>query len=878
MTGRVALAILAITPGLSRAADPAPTPAAIEHFEKKVRPVLVEHCAKCHGADPKKIKGGLSVASRADLITGGDTGTAVVPGNPDKSPLVQVMRYEGEMKMPPKGKLRDADIAAVADWVRAGALWPDSGGAAASATPKPAGPLFTDEQKQFWAFQPVKRPAVPAGTAASAVDAFLAAKRAAAGLKMAPEADKRTLIRRVTYDLTGLPPTPEEVDAFEKDPSPDAYKRVVDRLLDSPAYGERWGRHWLDVARYADSNGLDENTAFGNAWKYRDYVIRSFNADKPFDAFLREQIAGDLLPPTTDEAVRRDRLTALGYLAIGAKLLAEPDKQKMLIDIADEQLDTLGKGIMGLTLGCARCHDHKFDPLPTRDYYSLLGVFTSTRTMQGLGTVAQAFERPLGAPEKPQVAVARKKLDDFRKSIRDLERQAAKLAPGDAEWRTIIATEIDRLRAEIEGADELVPEARLERLRGEVRDIEVAFGKVPEKDQAKRLELHHRAEARRTEIKRLETLVVPPDIVLGVEEGSPGAYGTQPRNIFVQVRGNYVTPGEEAPAQFLRIVTGEAASPVVATTPNTAEKPQANRTRFGSVRASSGRLELANWLTDGKHPLTARVFVNRVWQHHFGEGIVRTVDNFGKLGDRPTHPELLDWLASEFVARGWSVKHLHRVILLSAAYRQAGTHDAKAALADPDNRLLWRFPRQRLDAEAIRDGVLAAAGTLDRTTGGTLLPTKNFEYVTTDQSGNRVGYESLRRSVYLPVVRNNVFAFFQTFDFPDPSTMSGKRVNTVVAPQALYLLNSPFVAAQAKAFAARLLKAEPTDDEARVALAYRLALGRPPVSAEVRDALDFVKAFEAGLTAENDAPTRKARAWAALGRAVFASNEFVYVE
>ena len=868
MTGRAALALIALAPSLS-AADPTPTPAAIDHFEKKVRPVLLEQCGKCHGTDPKKVKGGLKVLSRADLLTGGEAGPAVVPGSPEKSLLVQVIKYDGEMKMPPKGKMRDADIAAITEWVKAGAPWPDSG-SATTTTPKPTGPLFTEEQKQFWAYQPVKPP-----TPDATIDSLHQAKLTAAGLKPAAPADKRTLIRRVTYDLTGLPPTPEEIDAFEKDSSPDAYSKVVNRLLDSSAYGERWGRHWLDVARYADSNGLDENTAFGNAWKYRDYVIRSFNADKPYDTFLKEQIAGDLLPPTDSEQVRKDRLTALGYLAIGAKLLAEPDKQKMLIDIADEQLDTLGKGVMGLTLGCARCHDHKFDPLPTRDYYSLLGIFTSTRTMQGLGTVAKAFERPLGEPEKPDVAAARKKLDGVRKQMRDLDKKIA--AEKDADKKKELTAKKDKLTADTLELEKLVPDVRLERLRTEVRDIEAKFGKTKETEKAKREELHNEAEKRRAEIKVLEKSVVPPDFALGVEEGSAGGYGTQPRNIYVQIRGNYVSPGEEAPAQFLRIIAGEKAANFVSTAPNPADKLEPAKTRFGSTRSASGRLELANWLTDGKHPLTARVFVNRVWQHHFGEGIVRSVDNFGKLGDRPTHPELLDWLAHEFVTHGWSVKHLHRVILLSAAYRQAGTHDAKSALADPDNRLLWRFPRQRLEAEAIRDGILAVAGTLDRTPGGTLLETKNFEYVTTDQSGNKAKYDTTRRSVYLPVIRNNVFAFFQTFDFPDPSTMSGKRVSTVVAPQALYLLNSPFVRTQAKAFAERILKAE-SDDAARVALAYRLAFGRPATAEEVTQSLGFVKDFEGSLTAENDAPTRKAKAWAGLCQAIFASNEFVYVE
>ncbi|MBA4066663.1 MAG: hypothetical protein C0501_23750, partial [Isosphaera sp.] len=330
----------------------------VEFFEKKVRPVLVEHCLKCHGTDGDKAKGGLKLTSRADLLAGGDSGRAVVPGDPAKSLLVRAVRHDGELKMPPKGKLSDAQVADLARWVKDGAAWPAAG---TVAVPKAGGPLFTAEQRAFWAFQPVKPPPVPAGQ--HPIDHCVRKGLAGAGLTPSPPADRRTLLRRATFDLTGLPPTPAEIDAFLADTSPEAWEQVVDRLLASPAYGERWGRHWLDVARYADSNGLDENTAFANAWRYRDYVVRAFNADKPFDRFVKEQLAGDLLPDGG-----ADGLTATGFLVLGPKLLAEPDKQKMLLDIADEQLDVVGKAFLGLTLSCARCHDHKFDPIPARDY------------------------------------------------------------------------------------------------------------------------------------------------------------------------------------------------------------------------------------------------------------------------------------------------------------------------------------------------------------------------------------------------------------------------------------------------------------------------------------------------------------------------------
>ena len=815
---------------LALSAEPKPDAAALEHFEKKVRPILVEQCQKCHGLDAKKKpKGNLRMLARADLLKGGENGPALVPGDPAKSLIVTAVHYENEAyKMPPEGKLKPAEIAAIEAWVKAGAPWPADTAVSVVEAPK-AGPLFTEEQKKFWSFQPVVRPKV----GGNAIDALLNSKIAAAGLKPAPPADKRTLLRRATFDLIGLPPPPDELAAFEKDTSPEAFSKVVDRLLASPAYGERWARHWLDVARYADSNGMDENTAFGHAWKYRDYVVRSFNDDKPYARFLKEQIAGDLLPPSPDPKAERDRFAALGYLSIGPKLLAEPDKQKMLIDIADEQLDTVGKSVMGLTLGCARCHDHKFDPLPTRDYYSLLAVFTSTRTMQNLNTVAKVQERNTNAAETAAVKADRAKLPALKKDVAKLEAE---------------------------------------------------FGKTPEKDKEKRGEIHAKAEEKRTEIKKIEASLPAEDIVLAVEEGTPGAYGTQPRNLHVQVRGSYVTAGEEAPAVFPRILAGETQPAFISTTANPNDKAAANATRFGSLRAGSGRLQLAEWLTDPKHPLTARVFVNRVWQHHFGEGLVRSPDNFGKLGDRPTHPELLDWLAAEFLeptsAPGspGTLKRLHRIILLSDAYRRSCAADPKAATADPDNKLLSYFPRRRIEAESIRDAILAVSGQLDRTIGGTLAggpnneANKNLEYV------GDVKYESNRRSLYLPVIRAKLFDFFQTFDFPDPGVTVGKRIATTVAPQALYLMNSPFAREQGHRLA-NLAIAGGADTPKRIEFAYRRALSRAATPDEVTRVTEFlVRAEKALEPTVKDPGKRTEAAWSAFAQMLFASSEFLFVE
>ena len=778
-------------------------PAAVEHFEKKVRPLLLAQCAKCHG--DAKPKGGLALTSRAAALRGGDSGPSVVPGKPAESLLVKAVKYTDEaLTMPPKGKLPAADIAALEKWIAAGAVWP--GAATADPNSPKAGPLFTDAQKKFWAFQEFKVPSSKLKVGANPIDGFILEKLDRAGLKLSSPADRRTLLRRVTFDLIGRPPTPEELTAFEADPSPNAFEKVVDRLLASPHYGERWGRHWLDVARYADSNGMDENTAFGNAYKYRDYVVRAFNEDKPFDRFVREQLAGDLLP----DGDSRDRLAALGFLALGPKLLAEPDKQKMLLDIADEQLDTTGKAFLGLTLGCARCHDHKFDPIPTRDYYSLLGVFTSTRTMQNLNTVAKTFERSADGAKTKERADAEKQLDKLRREVRLLERD---------------------------------------------------FGKVPTTDKAKRTEIHEKAEVKRAAIKKLEVTLPPNEFYLGVEEGSAAAYGTQPRNLYVQVRGNYLTAGEEAPPVFPRILAGETQPPFVGVKPNPADKNAATKTRFGHARDRSGRLELANWIADPKNPLTARVFVNRVWRHHFGEGLVRTPDNFGRLGDRPTHPELLDWLAAEFVAHGWSVKHLHKLILLSKTYQQSG---GTPPATDVENELLSCFPRRRLEAESLRDSLLAVAGTLDRTLGGTLYSGANLDYV------GDVKYDTRRRSLYLPVVRGKLFDFFQTFDFPDPAVTVGHRVATTVAPQALFLMNNPFVTARAAEFADRIVATGKTDPE-RVVFAYRQAHCRAPTPDEVSRATAFVTAY---AKASGD-PTK---AWAAFAQTLFASNEFAFVE
>jgi cytochrome c553 len=753
-------------------------PEDLRFFETKVRPLLAAKCLRCHG--PEKEKGELRLDTAEGVKKGGGSGKPlVVNDKPDESLLLRAVRHaDGVEPMPPDAKLADSEIADLAAWVKRGAPFP--------ATPK----ADTADPAKHWAFQPVKKPRVPkAGVKAdNPIDAFVRAKLDAAGLRPAPPAGKRTLIRRATFDLTGLPPTPEEIDAFLKDESPGAFAKVIDRLLASPAYGERWGRHWLDVARYADSNGLDENVAHGNAWRYRDYVIESFNEDKPYDRFLLEQIAGDLLPAATT-AAWHEQLVATGFLALGAKVLAEPDEKKMELDIVDEQVDTLGRTVMGLTLGCARCHDHKFDPVTLADYYGLAGVFVSTKTMENFKKVARWYENPLATPEEV------KKKADHDTAVARLKEMI----------KTLTGKKDDA--------------AELKKLRDELAELEKNAPELPS--------------------------------AMGATDGTP-------TDVPLLRRGNHLTPGPVVARRFPTILAGakQAALP----------------------KEASGRLELARWLTDSKHPLTARVMVNRVWRWHFGAGIVRSVDNFGLIGEKPTHPELLDWLAATFVEDGWSLKKLHRRIMLSATYQQSSAHDSRVAAADPDNRLLWRSNVRRLEAEAVRDSLLAVGGLLDRSAGGPALShVKNRGYLFDHTSKDLTTYDTTRRSVYLPVIRNNLYDVFQLFDATDATVPNGDRATTTVPTQALFFLNSDLAARAADALAGRLLARSELDDAGRVRLAFAIAYGREPTALEVERLKESVGEFERDFAAEADAAKRLRKAWAAACQALLAANEFVHV-
>ncbi|MFO0926942.1 MAG: PSD1 and planctomycete cytochrome C domain-containing protein [Gemmataceae bacterium] len=765
-----------VTPLLAALLAPTADPSAgeVRFFETKIRPLLAAHCFSCHG--PDKQKGNLRLDSAEAFRRGGASGEPLVsPGQPDRSLFLRAVRHESDdLKMPPKGRLKDADVADLTRWVKAGAAFPRVVKAAGDA-------------ERHWAFaRPADAPvpAVQDATwAVNALDRFLLAAMETKGVRPAADADRRTLLRRVAYDLTGLPPTPDEVAAFEADRRPDAYERLVDRLLASPAYGERWGRHWLDVARYADSNGLDENVAHGNAWRYRDWVIAAVNRDMRFDDFLVAQIAGDLLP--ADER-RTDRLIATGFLALGPKVLAEVDERKMELDIVDEQIDIVGRAFLGLTLGCARCHDHKFDPVPMEDYYGLAGVFLSTRTMESFKKVARWHENPIGTPEQ-----LRQKADH---------------------------------------------DAR-------VTTMKARIGKLPAKgDDRKRLT---------AELAALEKAAVEIPTAMGVVDGKP-------TDAPLLRRGNHLTPGKSVPRRFLAVLPGGAAPRLPAD--------------------HSGRLELARWLADPAHPLTARVLVNRLWRWHFGRGLVRSVDNFGLLGEKPTHPELLDHLAHRLVESGWSLKSLHRRIVLSHAYRLSSAASEEAVRLDPDNRLYARMPLRRLEAEAIRDGLLAATDGLDRTMGGSLLHVKNRDYFFDHTSKDNTRYDSPRRAVYLPVVRNNLYDVFGLFDATDATVSSGDRATTTVATQALFAMNSDLIVSSADRLAGTLLGRVDLDDRGRAGLLYLKAYGRPPAGGEADRVTGAVAAFDAALTAtEPDATQRRRRAWAWVCHAVLSANEFITI-
>jgi mono/diheme cytochrome c family protein len=1009
-----------------------------EFFETKIRPLLAEHCHTCHG--PTKQKGGLRLDSRAAILKGGESGPALFPDKPDESRIIQAVRYNGEPQMPPKCKLADDQIAALSAWVKMGAPW---GKAADEHRTREPQSVIRPSPSQHWSLAPIERPPLPqvrhAEWCRSPIDAFILAKLESKGLSPAAPADKPTLIRRVTFDLIGLPPTPEEVGAFLGDDSPDAFAKVVERLLASPHYGERWGRHWLDLVRYAETHGHEFDTDMYEPWRYRDYVIRAFNDDLPYDRFVTEQIAGDLLPQPRRHPTERwnESVLATGFWFLGEMAHSPVDVRKDQADRVDNQIDVFGKTFLGLTVSCARCHDHKFDPISQKDYYALFGVLSSSRFERAfiddparvcdavaklqevrskwerlaVGRVADCLHTALTQPDaarrlieclpmsKEPTATMRPQQDtgilfeDFRtpgypgwfvsgaafgdgptrvgeiiartdpgwpvarvlpsgvahsgatspllqgtlrsKTFR-IEKdyiffrvagRATKITVivdgyqlirepiyggltipinhGDEfQWRAINVAMWKGHSAYIELLDDNAGYLAVEQIRfsdadcGPQQILSPLLRKIladpesesPSKlsdklrtllgeiigqwrdgklvslpDAAERIELLNRVLASKP-LAEVNSIPAPSPEELALFEILREQHGRLPTprrasticdgtglNEHVFVRGNPKNVGEEVPRRFLHALPG-------------GEQP--------FFAEGSGRMELARRLTDPANPLTARVMANRVWQHHFGEGIVRSPDDFGKQGEQPTHPELLDWLASEFVHSGWSVKHLHRLMVLSNAYQMDSKADARAEAADPQNKLLQHMPLRRLEAEAIRDALLAVSGRLDCAIGGPSVPPHLNPFMVgrgrPEHSGPLDG--DGRRSIYLQVRRNFLNPMFVAFDYPTPFTTIGRRSVSNVPAQALALMNNPFVVQQAELWATRILGEPLRTNAERVAGMYRAALGREPNELELNDALSFL----AGQAQEYGKPDDP-RAWADLAHVLFNLKEFIFV-
>ena len=800
LSALVGLAAAAAPLGLP-AAEPTHDPAKIEFFEKKVRPLLVSNCYNCHSANTNA-KGGLRVDDRNGLVSGGGRGAAVIPGDPGSSLLIDAIKYtDGKLKMPPEKKLADEEIAILEQWVKDGAAWP------AVEIPFDLG-ASEDEYKRLraehWAWQPLTRPAAPAvkngAWAKDDIDRFVLAKLEEADLAPTGDADRTSLLRRITFDLTGLPPTPEEIDAFLADNSAQAFETVVDRLLQSTAFGERWGRHWLDVARYGESTGSSRNVPYPHSWRYRDYVVDSFNKDKPYDQFLREQIAGDLLPAATPEQ-KDEQTIATGFLALGVKDVNQRFKVRFVMDNIDEQIDTVSRSVLGLTASCARCHDHKFDPIPTADYYALAGIFQSTDLCAGV-------RNKMGGGG----------MDYYDTSmLLPLSQKGAEINSADRE-------------AQIAAAEAKVAKAKaeFETLQKDPNSTKPGPNGRPPRQQARQ-----RLNRAQQELLALNDPAAQGAVALGVREAKTIG------DTEIRIRGEAEQLGPKVPRGFLQVAKFAGQPEIPAT--------------------QSGRLELADWLASAENPLTSRVVVNRVWQHLFAEGLVKSVDNFGTTGDTPSHPELLDHLAERFVREGWSFKRLIRTLVLTRTYQLSSDAIATNVAVDPANRLQWRHTPRRLAAEEIRDATLAASGRLEagRPKQAIVSEHKVMEMRNNGPEARGITQSadsSEFRSVYLPLLRGITPNALQVFDFAEQGMVTGHRDTTTVAPQALYLLNDPFVRGSSLKLAEGLVGNASLDDEARIQRAYRLTLGREALSSEVQRALAYLKDYETTLATTGPAP------------------------
>ena len=913
-------------------ADEVPQPAEaahVEFFESKVRPVLVQHCQSCHGEAKQEY--GLRLDSRAATMAGSDEGPVVVEGKPGESKLLAVVHYDGDIQMPPKGKLADEEIAALTRWIELGLPWPDDGSA------KPAQPMTGDElyrhaRENLWSLQPVRQPELPPVNDKSwprrSIDHFILAKLEAAQLTPAPEADRRTLIRRATFDLLGLPPTPEEVDTFLADQSPGAWERLIDQLLASPAYGERWGRHWLDVARYADTKGyaFGKERKFPYAYTYRDWVIRAFNDDMPYDEFIRQQLAADHIPDNPPH-----QQAALGFLTVGRKFNNEHD------DI-DDQIDVVTRGLLGLTVACARCHDHKYDAIPTEDYYSLYGVFASStepeqRPLISTPAENEGYEKYKTELSKREqkfeafkdgkhaelleaarqnvteylVRVVTKKPEDLLAKLPFISLNADDLKPklitrwrqylkdnareDHPVWKALALAEVgdDAFAAELakrleswqsqsdEQFNPLIRQSLIDRPPGNREELARTYGeqllaaydawqKAGGNEEAKqKLEpaqhqlLHellgegtptqvsrddltdYLVRADRNEYRKLEKEIhshmanspaAPPRAMSLVDKQQLH----EPR---VFIRGNHHRRGDRVPRQFLRVVAGD------------------NRQPFAQ---GSGRMELARAIADPNNPLTPRVMVNRVWMHHFGRPLVATPSDFGIRSAPPVQQDVLDHLAADFVAHGWSLKRLHKEIMLSATYRQSSQDRPECRAKDPENDLLWKMNRRRLEFEPMRDALLAVSGNLDRTMFGR--PVELF-----------TNASLRRRSVYGFIDRQDLPNLLRAFDFASPDQSAANRPETTVPQQALFLMNSPFVIEQAKAFVGRDEINSQTEPAARIAAMYRELFTRPPTEEELAVGKTYVEQAQSDASGDD-----KLGPWQQYAQLLMLTNEFMFVD
>jgi len=805
----------------------------IAWFETHIRPLLVQRCYACHSVKAGKQEGGLLLDSPDAWMRGGDRGAAVVAGDPDASLLIRAVHYnDPDLLMPPTERLNDEDIAKFDAWVKMGAPAPAT--AHANVIENPSDPIAG---KSHWAFLPLTRPMVPVVQdhewARSDIDRIVLAKLEAENLHPVADAEAMELVRRTSFQLVGLPPTETQIQQFRELPIPQAMERLVDELLASPQFGQRWGRHWLDLARYADSNGLDENFLFREAWRYRNWVIDAVNADMPFDRFLLEQLAGDLLPYETLDQRDRQRIAA-GFLVVGPKVLLGVNPERQRMDVADEQLESISRAVLAQTVGCARCHDHKFDPIPTADYYAMAGILTSTKVMEQRYMLGEqrVMERLAGLGEQG---------DQLNAAYETYWRER----PGQNARKEKVKAVLEVLKQ----ADETAIAAKL---------ASEADGFAETAKDASQLK-ENRLAAQEALLKELQDLLanppqIPPRAMMPMDLETP-------INETIRIAGKFDAPGETTPRGFLRVLYDDAITPL--------------------PDKQSGRIEFAQWLTDGTRrsgQLTARVQANRIWHHLLGRGLVRTVDNFGRTGETPSHPELLDYLASELIQDGWSFKKLIRKIVLSRTFALSSHYEPANSDKDPENILLWRANRRRLDPESLRDSMLAAAGTLE------LVPMESTVAYLGDQA-TAVGSNPVRRktdyncrSVYLPVIRNDLPEIFEAFDFTNPHTTTGARPKTTVPTQGLFMLNDAMVMATAEITARRILSETASQPmEIRIQRMFQLIVSDGANDNQQQAMLSYLQQTESRLQAAGDAEA-SLKALAMACHALFASSRFQYLE